>query len=307
MQAALKTKLEARAKLYHDIRCFFIERGVVEVETPLLCSHTVTDVHIESIATQNRFLQTSPEYCMKRLLAAGSGPIFQICKAFRHEESGSNHNPEFTMLEWYRPGFDHHQLMQELDELIQTLFHSPPAIKQSYRDCFLEHLNIDPLTCDIQIFNNIILQHDLLQSLSGIDRDTALQVILSGLIEPKIGQQQPFFIYDFPASQAALAKIRDDTPPVAERFELYYKGFELANGFHELTNADEQLKRFEADQKKRHTLHLAVPDIDNFFIDALKQGIPNSAGVAVGLDRILMLLTNNSSIQKVLSFDWDHS
>ncbi len=305
MPAALKNKLRARANLYRDIRNFFDERGVVEVETPLLCSHTITDVHIEGIsAAQNRFLQTSPEYCMKRLLCAGSGPIFQICKAFRHEEAGSRHNPEFTMLEWYRPGFDHHMLMQELNELIQLLLMTPPAAKQSYRDCFLEFTQIDPLMCDLETALNYIQQHNLLPGITDIDHDTALQVILSEVIEPQIGQQRPMFIYDFPPSQAVLAKIRRDTPPVAERFELYYKGYELANGFHELTDSTEQQQRFEADQQKRRALGLRVPTIDYFLIDALRRGMPDCAGVAVGLDRLLMLLTHNPAIKDVVCFDW---
>lgn len=305
MRVVLKTKLEARAALYHSIRQFFAARGVLEVETPLLCSHTVTDLHIHSIAAGERHLQTSPEYCMKRLLVAGSGPIYQICKAFRQEESGSNHNPEFSMLEWYRPGFDHHQLMQELDTLVQHLLQSPPADKASYRDCFIKHVAVDPLTCSLDTLHKVIQHHNLLHDLSDIDHDTALQVILTHLIEPHIGQDRPFFIYDFPASQAALAKIRPDEPPVAERFELYYRGFELANGFHELTDAEEQQTRFRVEQEKRQALQLSIPTIDTYFIDALKQGLPNCAGVAVGLDRLLMLLTNSTAIQNVLSFDWN--
>lgn len=299
-------KLQARAALYHNIRDFFYKRGVLEVETPLLCSHGITDVYIQNIATQNRFLQTSPEYCMKRLLCKGSGPIFQICKAFRDEEFGTNHNPEFSMLEWYRPGYTHHQLMDELDELVQHLLSTQPATKKSYRDIFLEFINTDPLTCELGTLHDIIKQHDLLQNVADIDHDTALQVILGDLIEPKIGVKNPIFIYDFPASQAALAKIRPDNPPVAERFELYYKGYELANGFHELTDANEQLARFQQDQKKRQALNLPTSEIDHYFIDALKQGMPPTSGVAVGLDRLLMLTTNSNSISDVLSFDWEH-
>lgn len=305
MQDALKTKLAARAELNRQIREFFAERGVVEVETPLLCSHSVTDVYIESIAAGKRFLQTSPEYCMKRLLCAGSGPIFQICKAFRQEEVGSNHNPEFTMLEWYRPGYDHHQLMDELSELAQVLLHTAPATRQSYRDCFKEFTGLDPFTSSLETLHNYIIQHDLLQDLTGIDYDIALQVILGEQVEPQIGQQQPHFIYDFPASQAALSKIRREEFPVAERFELFYKGSELANGFHELTDADEQQQRFERDRQKRQALGLVVPDIDRNFIAALRQGLPNCAGVAVGLDRLLMIKTHSKSIKDVVTFTFN--
>ena len=242
---------------------------------------------------------------MKRLLAQGSGPIFQICKAFRDEEAGSNHNPEFTMLEWYRPQFNHHDLMQELDELIQLLLHTPAATKQSYRDCFLTHTAIDPLTADLTILHAFIKQHNLLHDLTDIDHDTALQVILSEYIEPQIGNDAPIFIYDFPPTQACLAKIRNDEQPVGERFELYYKGFELANGFHELTDPIEQEQRFQNDQAKRRARNLYVPDIDYYLIDALKQGLPPTAGVAVGVDRLVMLACDANRIQEVLCFPWD--
>ena len=298
--------LKTRAELYRKIRKFFDARDVLEVETPLLCSHTVTDLHVNGIkAAHNRFLQTSPEYAMKRLLAQGSGPIFQICKAFRDEEAGSNHNPEFTMLEWYRPQFNHHDLMQELDELIQLLLHTPAATKQSYRDCFLTHTAIDPLTADLTILHAFIKQHNLLHDLTDIDHDTALQVILSEYIEPQIGNDAPIFIYDFPPTQACLAKIRNDEQPVGERFELYYKGFELANGFHELTDPIEQEQRFQNDQAKRRARNLYVPDIDYYLIDALKQGLPPTAGVAVGVDRLVMLACDANRIQEVLCFPWD--
>ena len=298
--------LKTRAELYRKIRQFFDARDVLEVETPLLCSHTVTDLHVNGIkAAHNRFLQTSPEYAMKRLLAQGSGPIFQICKAFRDEEAGSNHNPEFTMLEWYRPQFNHHDLMQELDELIQLLLHTPAATKQSYRDCFLTHTAIDPLTADLTILHAFIKQHNLLHDLTDIDHDTALQVILSEYIEPQIGNDAPIFIYDFPPTQACLAKIRNDEQPVGERFELYYKGFELANGFHELTDPIEQEQRIQNDQANRRARNLYVPDIDYYLIDALKQGLPPTAGVAVGVDRLVMLACDANRIQEVLCFPWD--
>lgn len=298
--------LKSRADLYRKIRQFFDDRGVLEVETPLLCSHTVTDLHVDGIrAAHNRFLQTSPEYAMKRLLSLGSGPIFQICKAFRNEEAGSNHNPEFTMLEWYRPGFNHHDLMSELNELMIYLLNTKPATKQTYRDCFIEHVAIDPFTADLATLHAFIKQHQLLHDVSDIDHDTALQVILSQCIEPHIGNEAPFFLYDFPPSQACLATIRHGNPPVGERFELYYKGFELANGFHELTDSAEQEQRFLNDQAKRRAHGLYVPDIDYYLIDALKKGLPPTAGVAVGVDRLIMLACQAKSIQEVLCFPWN--
>lgn len=299
--------LKTRADLYRQIRQFFYDRGVLEVETPLLCSHTVTDLHVDGIQTINhRFLQTSPEYAMKRLLCLGSGPIFQLCKAFRNEEAGSNHNPEFTMLEWYRPGFNHHDLMTELDDLIRHLLNTPYSTRQSYRDCFLEHVAIDPLTVNLDTLHAFIRQHELLHDVTDIDHDTALQVILGQCIEPHIGHDAPFFLYDFPPSQACLAKIRPDNLPVGERFELYYRGFELANGFHELTDAVEQRQRFEKDQKKRQARGLPVPDIDHYLIDALQQGLPPTAGVAVGVDRLVMLACKATSIKEVLCFPWEN-
>lgn len=298
--------IHQRAQLYQQIRTFFFKRNILEVETPLLCSHTVTDVHIDSFQVDNRYLQTSPEYCMKRLLAAGSGPIYQICKAFRLEEAGSRHNPEFTMLEWYRPGFNHHQLIGEVDMLLQTILNTAPLKKQSYQDCFKQFTNIDPFSMPLEILLKFIETHisSFLREDLDIDIDTALQIILSEYIEPQIGQDQPFCIYDFPPSQAALAKIRNDAPPVAERFEIYYKGYELANGFHELTDPTEQAKRFGADQAKRKQLEKHVPDIDLFFIDALKHKLPACAGVAIGLDRLLMVKNNKQNISDVLCFSW---
>lgn len=298
--------LKTRADLYRKIREFFYARQVLEVETPLLCSHTVTDLHVNGIqAAHHRFLQTSPEYAMKRLLSLGSGPIFQLCKAFRDEEMGSNHNPEFTMLEWYRPGFNHHDLMSELNELMMCLLNTPPATRQSYRDCFLQHTSLDPFTADQHALHAFIKHHHLLHDTTDIDHDTALQVILSEYIEPRINQDTPFFIYDFPATQACLAVIRRDNPAVGERFELYFKGYELANGFHELTDPHEQEQRFLRDQNKRRERGLYVPEIDYYLIDALKKGLTPTAGVAVGVDRLVMLACHTTRIQDVLCFPWD--
>jgi lysyl-tRNA synthetase class 2 len=304
--------LRHRADLYQKIRQFFAERSVLEVETPLLCQYTVTDPHIDSFSVpinshKHYFLQTSPEYAMKRLLAAGSGAIYQITKSFRIGESGSQHNPEFTMLEWYRPGFNHHDLMGELDELLQFTIHSKPAEKISYRDLFLKYLNIDPLTATVEKLKTIITDHKINIDATDFDYDTALQVLLSHLIEPSMGIEKPLFLYDFPLSQAALSKIRHDQYPVAERFELYINGSEIANGFHELTDADEQEKRFKANQLAREKNHQTIPEIDHFFIDALKSGMPDCAGVAVGLDRLLMQYAKTNKIQDVIAFPFERA
>ena len=300
--------LPLRAALYTDIRDFFAKRGVMEVETPLLSQHTVTDPHIDSFQTQysnnqqTYFLQTSPEYAMKRLLCAGSGAIFQICKAFRQGEFGAQHNPEFTMLEWYRPGFNHHDLMDEIDQLLQRILITAPAEKITYQDLFLTHLAIDPFAVDLVALKKLITQKEIDIDLTTIDHDTALQILLTHSIEPNLGRKKPLFLYDFPASQAALAKIHHQR---AERFELYIDGCEIANGFHELTNPIEQEKRFINDQQQRKAHQKFIPDIDQRFINALHNGLPDCAGVAVGIDRLLMQLAKTNHIHDVICFPWD--
>ena len=193
--------IQQRARLLEDIRAFFKARNVLEVETPLLSHHTVTDRYIESFEVENKgFLQTSPEYAMKRLLSAGSGSIFQICKAFRQEESGHQHNPEFTLLEWYRPGFDHQDLMDEMNELLMMAGNFKKAKRYAYRDLFKTHCDLDVFTCS----DTEIKQQLENVNTSDLNRDTCLQLLLAEKIEPTLGFDSPAFIYDFPASQAAL-------------------------------------------------------------------------------------------------------
>ena len=300
--AEFKT-LQWRASLLDRIRTFFKKRHVLEVETPLLSHYTVTDRYIESFSIDDVYLQTSPEYAMKRLLAAGSGPIFQISKAFRQEESGHQHNPEFTLLEWYRPNFTHHDLMDETDALLMAVGNYQKAERLSYRALFKKYCHIDPLCCEEEPIKKQ-LKNTNTQTL---DRDTCLQLLFSEKIEPFLGIEVPTFVYDFPATQAALAKIRQDNPPVAERFELFIQGKEIANGFHELTDATEQQQRFETDQIHRQTHQKKVPDIDKRFIAALKAGLPDCAGIALGIDRLMMCLANKRAIKDVISFDWDRA
>ncbi|WP_394176554.1 elongation factor P--(R)-beta-lysine ligase [Thalassotalea litorea] len=309
--------LKARADFIAQIRLFFAQRQVMEVETPALSQATVTDIHLQSFATelaanvsssshqQALYLQTSPEFSMKRLLAAGSGPIYQICKAFRNEEQGRFHNPEFTMLEWYRPGFDHRQLMTEIDELMQRLLATKPAQVMTYQQAFMETLNIDPLTSSCDGLKQVISKHQLMADWleNETDEDTLLQFIFNSLIEPVIGQDRPCFVYHFPASQAALAKLDPEDNRVARRFELYYRNMELANGFDELTDANEQKQRFEQDNCQRQARNLATRPIDKRLLAALQQGLPDCAGVAIGIDRLLMLKLDKSHINQVLSFD----
>lgn len=306
--------LMQRATVIQTIRHFFAERGVLEVETPALSNATVTDPHLHSITaefkaegsqrTKTLYLQTSPEFAMKRLLAAGSGPIYQICKSFRNGEIGRFHNPEFTMLEWYRPGFDHHALMSEMDALLQAVLHCLPAERLSYAEAFKRYLNLDPHTASLAILQDAAFQAGIqtTEELTQADRDTWLQLLMSHIIEPQLGVGRPSFIYDFPASQAALARVRHSNPPVAERFEVYIEGVELANGFHELADANEQEQRFKRDLIARQAMGYPEVPIDYRLIDALAAGFPDCAGVALGIDRLVMLVLRAKAIDEVISF-----
>jgi len=298
--ASIET-LKKRADILQRIRQFFYDKNILEVETQLLSKATVTDVHLHSFKIENHsyYLQTSPEFAMKRLLGAGSGPIFQLCKAFRDDEIGKNHNPEFTMLEWYRPGFDHHDLMNEMDEFLVHVMNTKKAERISYRDLFLRELDIDPFEASLDTLQKISEVN-----IEGLDKDDYLNLILSHKIEPTLGQACPTFIYDYPASQAALSKIRQDNPPVAERFEVYVKGIELANGFHELINADEQRERFESDLEKRKSANLPIVPLDERLLSALTK-MPPCAGVALGIDRLIMIALGKNTLEEVISFSFD--
>ncbi|NVK26338.1 MAG: elongation factor P--(R)-beta-lysine ligase [Gammaproteobacteria bacterium] len=315
--------LKQRAKFLAKVRRFFADRNVMEVETPILSQGTVTDVHLDAFTTQfehssndsgsaQLYLQTSPEFAMKRLLAAGSGAIYQLGKAFRNECAGRFHNPEFTMLEWYRPGYDDHQLMAEVDDLVQNLLACSPAVKLTYQQAFQQYLNIDPLTITTDELKTLVLTYsddDWLRN--NKDKDIFLQWLFSMRIEPQLGKLQqndsetfvPCFVYDFPASQASLAKVNEVDSRVAHRFELYFQGVELANGFYELQDADEQLQRFQNDNELRRQNHLPQKPVDKNFIDALQSGLPECSGVALGIDRLFMLQQGISTIAQVLSFD----
>ncbi|MGH8445099.1 MAG: EF-P lysine aminoacylase EpmA [Solimonas sp.] len=306
--------LRARAALLAGIRAFFAERGVLEVATPLLSRHATVDCHIESFATQDgRWLQTSPEFAMKRLLAAGSGPIWQIAPVFRYEEQGRHHNPEFTMLEWYRPGFDHLRLMDEVEALLRRCG-APDAgwRRHTYRDAFAEYAGLDPFGADPGDLRAGLAARGVAEP-EGLtpdeigSRDFWLDLWMSYVVGPRLGIGAPAFLYDFPASQAALARVRDGEPPVAERFELFWQGLELANGFHELTDAAEQRRRFEADQAWRREHGRVVPPYDANLIDALQAGLPDCAGVALGIDRVLMLLSGSGRLEDVLAFAADRA
>ena len=309
--------LRLRARLLAKIRQFFAERRVLEVETPVLSAFAATDPHIESFQTDytgpgmptqpTLYLHTSPEFAMKRLLAAGSGSIYQIAKVFRNGELGRQHHPEFTLLEWYRVGFDHHQLMDEVEQLINTLsagfLQLAPSRRWAYRELFLHHLAIDPLRSSAADLSVCATQLGFqTQSMPNDDPDAWLALLMTHYIEPRLDKDRLVFIYDYPASQAALARIRPEQPPVAERFELYLNGLELANGFHELTDAAEQQRRFEQDNRQRIKRGLPAMPVDWHLLAALTH-LPDCAGVALGIDRLLMLVSQSTSIDQVLAFD----
>ncbi|OUS29897.1 elongation factor P lysine(34) lysyltransferase [Thalassotalea sp. 42_200_T64] len=308
--------LKKRADVLATIRAFFAERNVLEVDTQALSHATVTDLHLVSFETQflraganensatTLYLQTSPEFAMKRLLASGSGCIYQICKAFRNEESGRFHNPEFTILEWYRVGFDHFALMREVSQLVERILKCQPAEHFTYQQVFINHVGVDPLQCTMADLQQAVLAHQLHADwvVQEHNLDTLLQYLFSELVEPKIGQRVPCVVYNFPASQAALAKISSDDNRVAERFELYFKGIELANGFHELTDSVEQKQRFEADNRLRQSYNLQTKPIDKNLLQALTHGFPDCAGVALGIDRLVMLTVDARAIDDVIAF-----
>ncbi|MFU2314921.1 elongation factor P--(R)-beta-lysine ligase [Rahnella sp. PCH160] len=302
-----------RAAILAEIRRFFADRGVLEVETPAMSQATVTDIHLVPFETRfvgpgaadgmTLYLMTSPEYHMKRLLAAGSGPIYQMGRSFRNEEAGIHHNPEFTMLEWYRPRYDMYRLMNEVDDLLQQVLDCDTAETLSYQQAFTRHLGVDPLSADKTELREVAAKLDL----SNIadteeDRDTLLQLLFTMGVEPHIGRDKPTFVYHFPATQASLAEISTEDHRVAERFEVYYKGIELANGFRELTDGREQRQRFEQDNRKRAARGLTQHPIDNNLLDALEHGMPECSGVALGVDRLIMIALRATSLSQVLAF-----
>lgn len=305
--------LQLRAKILRRIRQFFEKREVLEVETPLLSQSSVTDPFLISFETElifpslkkeKLFLQTSPEYSMKRLIAAGAGSIFQICKAFRNAEISAKHNPEFTILEWYRVGMGYHELMDEVEMFLIEVFNTLPAKRLSYGELFDLNFGINPHICTIEQLRSIVSQHNIM--INNVDefqdRDIWLDLILTHLIEPQLGQDAPLFLYDYPHSQAALAKIRqEENFRVGERFEVYFKGVELANGYHELADLSEQKNRFEQDNVKRVQLRKPEIPIDFRLLEALPS-LPDCAGIAFGVDRLVALALEANQLSDVIAF-----
>jgi lysyl-tRNA synthetase class 2 len=296
-------------------RSFFAERSLLEVDTPALVRHAVTDRHIHSARvelpghTTPLFLHTSPEYAMKRLLAAGSGDIYQIAHVFRGSEQGRWHNAEFTLIEWYRCGWSLQELMTEVAALACTLLASPVGTRVEhlhYAEVFERELGIDPLAASEAQLRRAALDQQLDPGLAArCDGDELLDWLMGTRIGPRLGQQGLCFVHRYPASQAALAQLDAADPRVALRFELYHHGIELANGFEELADARQQRLRFELDRGRRQAAGLPVPAIDEALLAALSAGLPPASGVALGFDRLLMLRLGMSDIRQVLPFPLD--
>jgi lysyl-tRNA synthetase class 2 len=308
--------LRLRSALLDAARSFFRNRGVLEVETPVALSHTVTDVQLESLrlaGNDPRYLQTSPEYPMKRLLAAGSGDIFQICRVFRAGERGRLHNPEFTMIEWYRQGLDLTAIMAETAALANLLLQcggqpARPVELLSYGDAAARALGCDPLAASFETLAELAAQLGLAaQSLASANRDDLLDFLVATRVGPRLGRGQLTCLHHFPASQAALAQLDAMNPDTALRFELYADGVELANGYVELASGAEQQQRFRVDLAERKRRGLPLPAMDTRLLAALAHGLPACAGVAMGFDRVAMLALGATSIDAVLAFPWERA
>lgn len=317
--------LHSRAQLLQQIRQWFASQSILEVETPQLSQGASTDPHIESFAAtpcnqpdsiaQQRYLRTSAEFHMKRLLASGSGDIYELGKVFRVDESGRYHNPEFTMLEWYRVGFTHHQLIDDVEHLLRSLHNGneeefPGLTRTTYRELWQSVCNIDIAHASCAELK-VCLQHngcDVPESIAD-NFDSLLDLGMSLVICHQLAANGYTCITDYPASQASLARIEQhDDFAVACRFEFYYGSLELANGYHELTDATEQRQRFEADNKTRAEQGLPIMAVDESLLAAMHNGLPDCAGVAIGVDRLLMILMPEiDHLQQLIAFNWERA
>jgi lysyl-tRNA synthetase class 2 len=309
--AALKT----RAAILARAREFFTQHAVMEVETPILSGAAVSDPQLHSLHTQvaglrgPRYLHTSPEYAMKRLLAAGSGDIYQVCKAFRDEEQGRWHNPEFTMIEWYRLGFDDAALMNEVEALLAHMLlglrNLMAAERLSYSAALQRHAGVDAFASSDHDLALAALRHGI-HCDSALERDAKLDLLMGLVVGPRLGFERPCFVCDYPASQAALARLKPGNT-VAARFELYLDGVELANGFHELAQATEQRGRFMADLDLRRARGQVQPPVDENLLAALAHGLPDCAGVALGFDRVVAIALGATRLSEAMSFSIDNA
>jgi lysyl-tRNA synthetase class 2 len=314
--AATLAALKRRAKMLEAAREFFKQRGVTEVETPILSGAAVSDPQIESLATRiagmpgPAYLCPSPEYAMKRLLAAGSGDIYQICKVFRDGERGRWHNPEFTMIEWYRLGFDDAALMDEVELLIGRLL-APArtfgtAERLSYSGALQRYAGVDAFSSSDAELLEAAARHGVTCE-AQLDRDAKLDLLMGLIVGPQLGRGNPCFICDYPASQAALARLKPGEPRVAARFELYLDGLELANGFHELVQPQEQRSRFVQDLALRRERGQVQPPLDENLLAALESGMPDCAGVALGFDRLVAIALGAKQLADAMSFNIDNA
>jgi len=321
---AFLENLHRRADLLHRLRTFFLGYGFLEVETPILSADTVVDRHLDPFGVQaasvshpsplsprapTHWLQTSPEFGMKRLLAAGAKAIYQVSKVFRRDEIGPLHNPEFTMVEWYRVGDGMKEGIELLSDLCEALLGRGPAEPISYREAFLQYVDIDPLAAETQTIVATVrrLKIGVPESLPETDRDGWLDLLLVEKIQPHLGRTRPAIIYDFPASQAALSRIRPEDPPVAERFELYVDGIELANGYHELLDADELRRRNKIANAQRVADGKQPLPEESRLLAAMQAGLPPCTGVALGFDRLVMLAVGAKTLAEVIAFPFDRA
>lgn len=332
--ASLQT-LQHRARLLREVRSFFDARGYREVETPLLSRDVIVDAHLEPFVTaasdgpaaEPLYLQTSPEFGMKRLLAAGAQAIYQITRALRRDESGRYHNPEFTMVEWYRVGDTHHDQMRVVEELAQTIFDCGVRLEPEKREYpatafegVYERLTYDAAFeryAGTRVLGRPLAELQELARRSGLtpppglsddDRDGWLNLLWAGLVEPGLGRERPVFIHDYPASQAALARVRHEaSPPVAERFELYVHGIELCNGYHELTDPQEFRDRMRRQNEQRNAMGLRTLPEENRLLAAMEAGLPPCSGVALGFDRLAMVALGANSLAEVTAFPFDRA
>ena len=319
LPTATRAVLQLRAALNARVRTFFFERDVLEVETPVLSMGANPDPNIASFslefsgrtdgAARVRWLRTSPEFALKRLLASGVGDCYELGRVFRDGEAGGRHNPEFTMLEWYRTGWDHHRLINEVAELVQVALalvgRQATLEKIAWRDLYRQRLAIDPIDASIgelqcALGNITINPH-------GLNRDDWLDLLLTHRLQPAIPAGQMLAVYDYPASQAALARLRPGDPPLAERFELFLGPLELANGYHELVDPAEQRSRFERDHALRRERGMPLPPFDERLLAAMQSGLPACAGVALGVDRLMMAMLDSERIADVLTFPFDRA
>jgi lysyl-tRNA synthetase class 2 len=311
---AALSALRHRAGMLAQLRRFFAARGVLEVETPILSASAVSDPQIESLTTcvaglPGRFyLNTSPEFPMKRLLASGSGDIYQVCKVFRDAERGRWHNPEFTMIEWYRLGLDDAALMTEVEGLAAELLaphrRLEPAERLTYADALRRYAGVDAHADAESTLERAAAEHGIVCQ-AELDRDAKLDLLMGMVVGPKLGRDRPCFICDYPASQASLARLKPGLPAVAARFEFYVDGIELANGFHELANAEEQRARFTQDLAIRQARGQVQPPLDERLLAALQAGIPDCAGVALGFDRLVAIAVGASRLAEAMAFPID--